>query len=111
MSKHTQEPWEVVRVHGVTIGCGNTLNGAHRMIANVVTCTEETVAQNDANFSRIVACVNGCEGIEPSAVPELLAACEALVTYDKNGRFGVPSFSEAIWRARDAIAKAKGGAQ
>ena len=29
-----------------------------------------------ANAARIVACVNGCEGINPEAVKEMLEACE-----------------------------------
>lgn len=45
-----------------------------------------------------------------SAAPELLAACKALVAHDKNGRFGKPSFPEAINAARAAIAKAEGRA-
>jgi len=43
-----------------------------------------------------------------AAAPELLAACEALCSSDENGRFGKPSFPEAIQKAREAIAKAKG---
>jgi len=33
---------------------------------------------NRANARRIVACVNGCEGINPDAAPGLLAALEAV---------------------------------
>jgi hypothetical protein len=34
------------------------------------------VHRHEANARRIVACVNACEGINPEAVPDLLAACE-----------------------------------
>lgn len=29
-----------------------------------------------ANAERIVACVNACEGLNPEAIPELIAVCE-----------------------------------
>jgi hypothetical protein len=31
----------------------------------------------DVNAERFAACWNGCQGINPEAVPDLLAACEA----------------------------------
>ena len=39
----------------------------------------------EANAERIVACINACEGINPAAVPDLLAACELVLDY-KAGR-------------------------
>ena len=33
----------------------------------------------DANMNRLVACVNACAGINPEAVPDLLAACKEAV--------------------------------
>ena len=57
-----------------------------------------------ANARRIVACVNACAGLNPEAVPDLLAACEAV-------RLGSGVVSDNCWGiVVAAIAKAKGGA-
>ena len=54
--------------------------------------------------TRIVACVNACEGINPEAVPELLEALEAMLA-----TFGDEGYAtEAEREARAAILKAKG---
>jgi len=72
--KHTKEPW-----HGV--GCGEyewpkIVSGDNLIIADVLhNSWGHGVAV--ANLARIVACVNGCEGINPEAVKEMLEALEA----------------------------------
>ena len=63
------------------------------------------------NAYRIVACVNACEGINPEAVPDLLAACKAMLqsavdgecSYDAQGN----EWPEIV-QARAATAKARG---
>lgn len=60
-------------------------------------------AVTEANGERIVACVNACKGINPKAVPDLLAVVDALV---KAG--GIMEPSEWFSKAKTALAKAKG---
>ena len=84
MTQHTAEPWR-------------TENGD-------VVCKEGPIAAvmlpNDrANATRIVACVNACEGINPEAVPELLEALKDM--YLGRGHPG-----DRIDRALAALAKA-----
>lgn len=47
----------------------------------IIDCNGDMVADSmyflDPRFHHIVACVNACEGINPAAVPYLLAACKA----------------------------------
>lgn len=65
----------------------------------------------DANMARIVACVNGCKGINPEAVPGLLAACKGTmlgITEVRPGFFTIGGNAVGILRA--AIAAAERGA-
>ncbi len=76
---HTKEPWSV--------NFNNTLGHIKSMAKHPRNATP-TVARFDtrtpsidedealANAERIVACVNGCEGINPEAVKDLLEACQ-----------------------------------
>ena len=69
-------------------------------------CGGSDILGNAANAARIVACVNGCEGLNPAAYREVLAALEfALRILPESAQW---NNSEAIVRAYDAIAKAKG---
>lgn len=74
--KHTSEPWEIIKRagHPLKIGINN-----REIIATVFsTEMQGSKANQQANAERIVDCVNGCKGINPEAVPELLAALEAI---------------------------------
>lgn len=79
-----------------------------------IAVVEADSAVGKANAARIVACVNGCDGIaDPSAVRELLEALEAcrdaIQRLAKESPNGVPMWaSEAHDVARAAIAKARG---
>lgn len=72
-AKHTPEPWNVtgraVRAH-TPLGRGALLLLAQDHFSNLQTPEEEKAA----NAARAAACVNGCEGINPEAVPFLLDA-------------------------------------
>lgn len=63
---------------------------------------------------RIEACVNACAGINPEAVPKLLAACEALIA-DYNecisaSEFGDgPAADQLLETLKAELAKAKEG--
>ena len=52
-------------------------------------------------FCRIVACVNGCAGINPEAVPELLSALKSAAS------FGPSMDDQTITKVMVAIAKAE----
>ena len=68
-TKHTQEPWMlqedlgnikeywIVNQHGCIIAGGADLEDGKRLIA----------------------CVNNCEGLNPEAVPDMLAVCKLIV--------------------------------
>ena len=64
--------------------------------------------EHEANARRIVACVNACEGINPEAVPDLLAACELCLEW-MDDVCGIQSpYEEVTIKIKDAIAKARG---
>lgn len=66
----------------------------------------------EADASRIVSCVNACDGINPEAVPDLLAACEAALSFGEGHPDRTPSWHDARLATqltlRAAIAKAEG---
>lgn len=65
--KHTPEPWIIEHdPDGVPY---IWRDGTSHFVTKVT-----GVMDTEANASRIVACVNACKGINPEAVPELLAA-------------------------------------
>jgi hypothetical protein len=98
MSKHTPEPWAEDQHNRAFIATGGYVTCVHRFIS-------------DEDYARAVACVNGCKGIDPAAVPDLLAACKAALA----DRFGSDDpcvdLDPITNQLRDAIAKAEGGAQ
>lgn len=63
--------------------------------------------EGEANWARIVACVNACEGINPEAVPDMLAALEATQKVLAEQWVQHHPLNNQI---RAAIAKARGGA-
>ena len=90
---HTPEPWELV-VHGNTMANDKyiqILSGswdiAHNRFSN------RDFNEELANAQRIVACVNGCEGINPEAIQDLLLACEIVKV-------------DLVYRAHDGDAEA-----
>lgn len=120
MSKHTPEPWGIwTRPDADSLMI--TDNRYARHLAYMVGDGPE----DEANAHRIVACVNGCEGIaNPSAVKDLLEAAEAIVGeweaerlewVENRDLFGLitighPETGGPMFdRLRDAITKAKGG--
>ena len=67
--RHTPEPWHLV---------GQDIRDADE--ENIVTGSYgDDPEQAEANANRIVACVNGCAGINPDAVTELLEAAKNMV--------------------------------
>lgn len=72
---HTSEPWAVSAPDGQTTFNGRRLTVTHNgnMIADL---DWNSPRENMANAERIVSCVNGCQCINPAAVPELVAALE-----------------------------------
>lgn len=113
-TKHTPEPWKWDESWGAIVvdrpdmqklicpmwtGCDRARMG------------RDVVDEDLANAARIVACVNACDGINPGAVPDLLAIVRA--EYDEHDGFrtlpmGYPADRAAAICA--AITKAEGGA-
>lgn len=109
-TKHTPEPWAdgPARPNGEVLILGEVT----RTVAYVPTASgfyNADVAR--ANSARIVACVNFCAGIDPAAVPDLLAACEALAANvdEQERKFGHPiEWHPSVAMMRAALAKASG---
>lgn len=80
-TEHTPEPWRfVVPDSAITMPKGCTLNayiGCRK--DGCVALLHAHPPVDFANGRRIVACVNGCQGINPAAVPDLLSACKDVV--------------------------------
>ena len=67
-----------------------------------------TPEEAQANAHRLVSCWNGCSGLaDPGAVPDLVAALEAMLTLDNrdNGNQMADAITDM---ARAALARAKG---
>jgi len=88
MAEHTSEPWDVQNK-----GILGTGSARHEVVQGVnrdgsknlprITRMPDLSYSSYANAKRIVACVNACAGINPEAVPDLLAACRlSLERYD-----------------------------
>ena len=105
-AKHTPEPWR--HFNNRYIIAPPTEREAGRIIG---------IIKDDSDRSRAVACVNACAGINPEAVPDLLAALrdciEALSITPNGAGFSKPqeeARNDARRKARAAIAKAEGRA-
>jgi len=114
-SGHTPEPWAVTILDGVPFIRFMDSEGVHIKIAGPITgrwwygqADKDRTAESIANAERIVACVNGCAGLNPEAVPELLAACRMVVMAQQR-RTRTAEEQEIMDAARAAIAKATGG--
>jgi hypothetical protein len=110
-TKHTPGPW--LLDHRLAYKLGP--NGSNAFTASVQRggTRDDSISEEEchANAVRIVSCVNSCEGINPEAVPDLLAALEMtpldIHPADEQGDClcSQCSFRKA---ARAATAKAKG---
>lgn len=106
-AKHTPEPWDLS-----CLGAGEEIEalritgpGDEEVIPPTYmdTPTEE-------NFKRIVSCVNACEGLNPEAVPELVAKLEHILEY-WNGADGsaVDALDHILTEVAGCLAKANEG--
>jgi len=92
MTQHTAEPWYVAdkdtQPHGYELDLeglwGTFVYSEHVGLSPALAHGESRVAAT-ANANHIVACVNACEGINPEAVSDLLAACKAAYKYLDTG--------------------------
>lgn len=108
---HTHEPWrleETLLQGGAVFDIMPAVYGCSASGASAIT-------QARTNGQRIVACVNACEGINPDAVPELLAELrnlrnEATGYLRDLARHSVDAATliGALRRAERSIAKAEG---
>ena len=71
---HTPEPWEV-RQHGTNLGIG----AGHSLLAHWLAEDNEKGDKCRANAARIVACVNGCAGLNPAAFRACIDALRAML--------------------------------
>jgi hypothetical protein len=102
-TKHTPEPWAVA-------GYGTLIakNGYDIALTNSGKFKTGNAHQDAA---RIVACVNNCAGINPAAVPGLVAALERVASLNEHaGEIGAGMLMTIVTEARAALADAKGDA-
>jgi len=81
--KHTSEPWnlkKVVEEYGTFKGRIYWFIVSHDYGHLAELFPTISPGETEANASRIVACVNGCQGINPDAVPDLLAALKNVIS-------------------------------
>ncbi len=118
MPKHTPEPWLVVD-DGYGEDCSPEEPGKRWIsigdegedeIAVLINRLGEPRPEQYANAARMVACVNGCKGINPAAVPKMVEVLRAFLLNRKHLRTEEPfeGALERLWRlAEDAIANAE----
>lgn len=110
-TKHTPGPWTAA---GPRITCRDNWNLIVAILPTTIDprptpdAAADSLAERDANAARIVTCVNACEGINPEAVPELLALAERTLAFLRKWH-GDAEGLEIGDMARAAIAKATGG--
>lgn len=122
MSEHTPEPWHYCGEDRGGCKCMMIWGDDHPIAQGVIGDwgdideSGEMTPYGDipedeakANIARIVACVNECKGINPKAVPKLMAACRTLNAATKATNISDMWNSLDIARdlARAAIAKAQ----
>lgn len=129
---HTKEPWAWEdnydfqdhighKEQGLNADCENIEDGRIHLISNKtgkVVLVQWAQGADDsgliisqADAQRIVAAVNGCEGINPEAVRGLLGACRALIDCQREKAptaFNM-RYDTAVQGAKAAIAKAEEG--
>ena len=106
--RHTPEPWRVY-LRGRD---GHEIHTDDTVVCCLHDDSRDTLSpdpRGGPDARRIVACVNACEGINPDAVPDLLAAARELVK-DVHGCGLDESMIAAVSACAAAIARAEGGA-
>ena len=94
-SKRTAEPWGIVE-----IGDGQHAQLTYRGVAAMMLKHDHST-EGMANAARIVACVNGCVGVNPAAVAGLVEALRFLLReYDQH--IPATEMCSDIRRAADA---------
>lgn len=101
------EPWSV------DDGCLRRANHSYVEIGSPwiddIYPTDRKFAEKaDREMARIIACVNGCKGLNPEAVPDLLVACEAVIKHapvqwrdsNKDARAAFDSLEDAFAKAK-----------
>ena len=103
-AKHTPGTWsywpKCLRDGGMITQDGT---GVHVAVPVLYPHTPETT---EANAARIVECVNGCEGLNPAAYREVLAALESIV--ELLGEDFYWDHGTVMAEVHDAITQAKG---
>lgn len=101
MSKHTPEPWVATRQPNGSVCIHERGLMPH---ATVYGRADLSSGKIESDSARIVACVNACAGINPEAVPGLLAVCREIAEH------GTDDWAARMQTLRAAIARAEGGA-
>lgn len=115
MRAHTATPWRAQRHFRTIFAVG--ANGLTNAVAAALTTTDGMGCACDfeearANANHIVACVNGCEGINPEAVGDMLEALRSvagmLAIFSRPGE-GLPPLAQKVGdEVQTVLAKARG---
>jgi hypothetical protein len=99
-TKHTPEPWPTpVRF--------DIIGPADDDCSNYWEIGDFGMLEREEDADRIVACVNGCAGINPEAVPEFVHLARLVASLNENHlEIGAGRMLEMVTVARNALAKA-----
>ena len=102
MSKHSPEPCGMKKFYEPWIAMNKGPDTPYHICSDRAHGTIFASRICKAEADRIVACVNGCAGINPEAVPELLKVCELHLRKD-NAVFDCVTRSELTSLTRKAV--------
>ena len=100
MSQHTPEPWRTEKNHW---GDVNIIRSEHFFVGcTIVRGIPEPLPPREeieANAARIVACVNGCAGLNPTAYKECVEAMHYVIDPLETPKDGIARLKQAVQHA------------
>jgi hypothetical protein len=109
--KHTPEPWHVGTMSRTTLGRESTDHYIENDSGYIIASVSHLLSyrkQHRANAERIVACVNACAGLDPTAVPLMYEALCALRSGTIEGFRTYALTSHNAQLIDEALSKAEG---
>ena len=99
---HTPELWK--------IGNRGMIYSDDLQVAIMEPCKDASIEEQAANAARIVACVNGCAGLNPAAYREVVEALREFSTLFEQGYFEnaltMPSGKRIVLGVKDKVKQA-----
>ena len=79
MDQHTATPWK--------IGNRGMVYTDDLRVAIVEPCKDASIEEQALNAARIVACVNGCQGLNPAAYRQVVEAVGKAMSFIAHGEY------------------------